>query len=178
MELEALRRKNRVFSSWNERAELESFFRHVNGVNLFFRKGNYSLDIAKCTVVNVEKAAEIINNELNEVDTIKALANRVGLNQNSLQNGLQHFYGTSVNSYIRNTGMEMGKNLMEKTEWNISGIAISSRSYFSKGDMPWPRHSIGKKAMRKTTKTTTLPKFSFFTFFKTAIRPKVLTKVS
>lgn len=88
----------------------------MNGVNLFFRKGNYSLDIAKCTVVNVEKAAEIINNELNEVDTIKALANRVGLNQNSLQNGLQHFYGTSVNSYIRTTGMEMGKNLMEKTE--------------------------------------------------------------
>jgi len=166
-------------------AELESLFRDVNGVNLFFYKGNYSLDIARCieeigdhedtglmksvfiegkcyeilahylrqylddlgnpgkrkilrkaTVEKVEEAAKIINNELNEVDTIKALANRVGLNQNSLQNGFQHLYGTSVNNYIRDMRMKMGKTLIEKTELNVSEITykigISSRSYFSK----------------------------------------------
>ncbi|WP_149276487.1 helix-turn-helix domain-containing protein [Pareuzebyella sediminis] len=165
--------------------ELESLFRDVNGVNLFFYKGNYSLDIARCiedigdygdtgltksvfvegkcyeilahylkqylddldspgkrqilrkaTVEKVKKAAKIINDDLNEVDNIKTLANKVGLNQNSLQNGFQKLYGASVNNYIRNARMEMGKTLIEQTDLNISEITykigISSRSYFSK----------------------------------------------
>lgn len=166
-------------------SELEGLFRDVNGVNLFFYKANYSLDIAKCieeikecehsgfpksvfiegkcyeilahhlrqyiddssdpdkrkilrqaTVKKLEKAAEVITSELDQVDNIIALAKRVGLNQNTLQNGFQHLYGMSVNNYIRNERMEMAKNLMEKTDLNVTEITyrigINSRSYFSK----------------------------------------------
>jgi AraC-like DNA-binding protein len=166
-------------------SDLEALFRDVNGVNLFFYKANYSLDIAKCieeikecehsgfpksvfiegkcyeilahhlrqyiddaadpdnrkilrqaTVKKLEEAAEIISAELDQVDNIIALAKRVGLNQNTLQNGFQHLYGMSVNNYIQNERMEMAKNLMEKSDLNITEITykigINSRSYFSK----------------------------------------------
>ncbi|KAA2219838.1 helix-turn-helix domain-containing protein [Maribacter flavus] len=166
-------------------SDLEALFRDVNGVNLFFYKANYSLDIAKCieeikqcelsgfprsvfiegkcyeivahhlrqyvddssdpdnrkilrqaTVKKLEEAAEIISSELDQVDNIIALAKRVGLNQNTLQNGFQHLYGMSVNNYIRNERMEMAKGLMERTDLNITEITykigINSRSYFSK----------------------------------------------
>lgn len=166
-------------------SDLEALFRDVNGVNLFFYKANYSLDIAKCieeirecehtgfpksvfiegkcyeilahhlkqyiddssdpenrkilrqaTVKKLEEAAEIITAELDQVDNIIALAKRVGLNQNTLQNGFRHLYGKSVNNYIRNERMERAKKLMEKTDLNITEITykigINSRSYFSK----------------------------------------------
>lgn len=165
--------------------ELEALFRDVNGVNLFFYKANYSLDIAKCieeikecehagfpksvfiegkcyeilahhlrqyiddstdpdkrkilrqaTVKKLEEAAEIIAAELDQVDNIIALSKRVGLNQNTLQNGFQHLYGMSVNNYIRHERLEMAKNLMETTDLNVTEITykigINSRSYFSK----------------------------------------------
>ncbi len=165
--------------------EVEALFRDVNGVNLFFHKGHYSLDIAKCieesttcehtgftksvfiegkcyeilahhlkqylddltdpdkrkilrqaTVVKIEEAADIIHEELEQMDNIIALSRRVGLNQNTLQNGFQYLYRTSVNQYIQNARMEMARNLMETTEFNITEITykigINSRSYFSK----------------------------------------------
>ncbi|MFS4469772.1 helix-turn-helix domain-containing protein [Maribacter sp. 2210JD10-5] len=166
-------------------SELEALFRDVNGVNLFFYKGHYSLDIAKCieesnecehtgftksvfiegkcyeilahhlrqylddltdpdrrkilrqaTVEKIEEAAEIIHSELEQMDNILALSRRVGLNQNTLQTGFKHLYGTSVNQYIRNARLEMAKNLMENSDLNITEITyrigINSRSYFSK----------------------------------------------
>ncbi|UWX54443.1 AraC family transcriptional regulator [Maribacter litopenaei] len=173
-------------------SDLEALFRDVNGVNLFFYKANYSLDIAKCieeikecehsgfpksvfiegkcyeilahhlrqyiddssdpdnrkilrqaTVKKLEEAAEIISSELEQVDNIIALAKRVGLNQNTLQNGFQHLYGMSVNNYIRNERMEMAKNLMEKSDLNITEITyrigINSEvifQNFSRSDIP------------------------------------------
>lgn len=165
--------------------ELEELFRDVNGINLFFHKGHYTLDIAKCieqcidseligftrsvflegkayeilahhlrqylddltdpdkrkilrqaTVEKIEKAANIIEEELERTYNIIALARRVGLNQNTLQNGFKNLYGMSVNQYIRNARIEMAKNLMENTDLNVTEITykigINSRSYFSK----------------------------------------------
>jgi AraC-like DNA-binding protein len=165
--------------------DLEALFRDVNGVNLFFYKGHYTLDIAKCieesieceltdftrsvflegksyeilahhlrqyvddlidpdkrkilrqtTVKKLKEAASIIEMELENMDNIIALAKRVGLNQNTLQNGFKHLYGSSVNQYIRNSRIELAKKLMETTDLNITEITyeigINSRSYFSK----------------------------------------------
>ena len=70
------------------------------------------------------------------MDNILALSRRVGLNQNTLQNGFKHLYGTSVNQYIKNARMELARELMESTGLNITEITykigINSRSYFSK----------------------------------------------
>ncbi len=166
-------------------AELEALFRDVNGVNLFFHKGHYSLDIARAieesiecellgftravflegktyeilahhlrlylddlsgpdkrkilrqsTVERIEEAAHIIRTELEDLENIISLANRVGLNQNTLQNGFKHLYGTSVNQYIRNAKIEKARDLIEQSDLNLTEISyqigINSRSYFSK----------------------------------------------
>ena len=165
--------------------DLEGLFRDVNGVNLFFHKGHYSLDIAKCieeinqsedtgftksvfiegkcfeilahhlrqyvddaspsekrtilrqsTVVKIEEAAHIIDDTLEETPDIISLSKKVGLNQNTLQNGFQSLFGLSVKEYIQNNRMEKARHLMETTTLNITEITyrigINSRSYFAK----------------------------------------------
>lgn len=165
--------------------ELEALFRDVNGINLFFHKGHYSLDIAQCieeinesedigftksvftegkcyeilahhlrqyvddsspedkrtilrqsTVVKIEEAAAIIEDNLDHVPSILALSKKVGLNQNTVQNGFQSLFGLSVKEYTQNKRMELARHLMETTKLNITEITyrigINSRSYFSK----------------------------------------------
>lgn len=165
--------------------DLEDLFRDVNGINLFFHKGHYSLDIAECieeinesedigftksvfiegkcfeilayhlrqyvedaspehkrtvlrqaTVVKIEEAADSITNNLEQATNILALSKKVGVNQNTLQNGFQSLYGLSVKEFTQNKRMEMARHLMETTELNITEITyrigINSRSYFSK----------------------------------------------
>ncbi|MGB5820281.1 MAG: helix-turn-helix transcriptional regulator [Saonia sp.] len=164
---------------------LVELFRDVNGINLFFYKGFYSLDIAKfmeeymdcdlegfmrsvylegktyeilihylrqylddlndpdgrkilrqATVERIEEAAKIIEEELAVMDSVIKLAKRVGVNQNTLQAGFQQLYNTSVNEYIRNFRIEKAKELLEKSDLNVTEITyrigINSRSYFSK----------------------------------------------
>lgn len=65
-----------------------------------------------------------------------SLAKRVGLNQNTLQEGFKQLYKKSVNQYIKDSRLEKAKELMETTDLNITEITyqigINSRSYFSK----------------------------------------------
>ncbi|TLP70620.1 helix-turn-helix transcriptional regulator [Maribacter sp. ACAM166] len=165
--------------------DIESLFRDVNGINLFFHKGHYSLDIAQCieeinesedtgftksvfvegkcyeilahhlrqyvndsspdekrtilrqsTVVKIEEAAGIIDGNLEQAPSILNLSKKVGLNQNTLQNGFQTLFRLSVKEYTQNKRMEMARHLMETTSLNITEITyrigINSRSYFSK----------------------------------------------
>tara|TARA_R110002051_G_scaffold16926_1_gene50343 strand:- start:12839 stop:13885 length:1047 start_codon:yes stop_codon:yes gene_type:complete len=165
--------------------DLEGLFRDVNGINLFFHKDHYSLDIAKCieeinesedsgftksvfiegkcyevlahhlrqyvddsspdekrtilrqsTVVKIEEAANIIDDTLEQATSILNLSKKVGLNQNTLQNGFQSLFGLSVKEYTQNKRMELARHLMENTALNITEITyrigINSRSYFSK----------------------------------------------
>lgn len=165
--------------------DLEGLFRDVNGINLFFHKGHYSLDIAKCieeinqtedqgftksvfiegkcyeilahhlrqyvddaspseqktilrqsTVIKIEEASNFIDDNLDKAPDILTLAKKVGLNQNTLQNGFQSLFGLSVKEYTQNKRMEKARHLMENTTLNITEITyrigINSRSYFSK----------------------------------------------
>jgi len=164
---------------------LEHLFRDVNGINLFYYKSHYSLDIAKyieeftdcdlsgfmrsvylegkayeiltaqlkqylddhnepdtrkilrqSTVTKIKEAAEIIREELDNTPNILALAHRVGLNQNTLQNGFNVLYKTSVNQFVKNERIQLAKELLETSDLNITQITykigINSRSYFSK----------------------------------------------
>lgn len=165
--------------------DLTDVFRDVNGVNTFFSKGYFSLDIAKFieeftttelegflrhvflegkiyeilshylrqflddaqepskqiilrqrTVEKIEKASNIIEQEMDVLGSIMSLAKRVGLNQNTLQEGFNQLYKKSVNQYIKDVRLEKAKELMEVTDLNITEITyrigINSRSYFSK----------------------------------------------
>src|SRR5690606_28439653 len=78
----------------------------------------------------------IIMKEIESIDNVAKIAKRVGLNQNTLQNGFQYLYKTSVNEYIKNYRIEKARELLEESDLNITEITykigISSRSYFSK----------------------------------------------
>ena len=98
-------------------------------------KNNKKL-IRKSTVEKVEKAVDIIKNELDVRINVYNLAKRVGLNQNSLQSGFKVLFKTSVNEYIKNYRLELAKTLLENSDLNVTEITykigINSRSYFSK----------------------------------------------
>ncbi|MHA7056933.1 helix-turn-helix domain-containing protein [Aquimarina sp. M1] len=165
--------------------DLIELFRDVNGINEFFYKNYYSLEISKfisefteceltgfmrqvflegkayeiltrllqqylddlnkpdkrlilrqSTVESIEEAVSIIKEELESVDNVINLAKRVGLNQNTLQNGFKKLYKTSVNEFIKNHRIHTAKDLLESSDLNITEITykvgINSRSYFSK----------------------------------------------
>ena len=88
------------------------------------------------TVEKIEKASNIIEQEMDVLGSIMSLAKRVGLNQNTLQEGFNQLYKKSVNNYIKDVRLEKAKELMEVTDLNITEITyrigINSRSYFSK----------------------------------------------
>ncbi|GAA4271968.1 AraC family transcriptional regulator [Aquimarina gracilis] len=94
------------------------------------------LIIRQATIEAIEKAVSIIEDEIESMENIVNLAKRVGLNQNTLQNGFQQLYKTSVNEFIRNYRIEKAKELLESSNLNITEITykvgINSRSYFSK----------------------------------------------
>ncbi|MBE15682.1 MAG: AraC family transcriptional regulator [Dokdonia sp.] len=130
--------------------ELEGLMRHVyleaKAYEIFVHQLKQYIDdqngpenrkiLRRSTIENVQKAAEIIKAELDSVINVTALANRVGLNQNTLQNGFQVLFKTSVNEYIKNLRVETAKELLEHSDLNITQITykvgINSRSYFSK----------------------------------------------
>lgn len=109
--------------------QLQQYLDDLNGT------GNHKIT-RKATLDKIENAAEIIKSELDQMDNIVTIAKRVGLNQNTLQQGFKRLYKTSVNEYIRNFRIEKAKELLENTDMNITQISykigINSRSYFSK----------------------------------------------
>lgn len=84
----------------------------------------------------VQKASRIINEEISELDNIDTLSRRVGLNANKLQEGFKYFYHNTVNGYIQVIRLEVAKDLLSNSDYNISEIVdkvgLSSKSYFSK----------------------------------------------
>ncbi|NAY91741.1 helix-turn-helix domain-containing protein [Muricauda sp. JGD-17] len=88
------------------------------------------------TVEKIEEASTIIQDEMENLGSIVSLAKKVGLNQNTLQEGFQQLYKKSVNHYITEVRMAEAKRLMEESDLNITEITyqvgINSRSYFSK----------------------------------------------
>ncbi|WP_340201841.1 helix-turn-helix domain-containing protein [Ascidiimonas sp. W6] len=92
--------------------------------------------LRQVTIRSIEDAVEIIQEEIESMESIAKLAKRVGINQNTLQNGFKQLYKTSVNEYIRNYRIEKAKELLENSTLNITQITykigINSRSYFSK----------------------------------------------
>ena len=165
--------------------DLIEIFRDLNGVNEFYYKNYYSLEISKfideflesehdgfmrkvflegkayeilthqlqqytddlnepdnrkilrqATIERVHEAVNIIEQEIESINNIQALAKKVGLNQNTLQQGFKQLHNSSVNEYIRNYRIDKSKELIETTSLNITEITykvgINSRSYFSK----------------------------------------------
>jgi AraC-like DNA-binding protein len=92
--------------------------------------------LRKATISKVQKAVAIVQEELEVRINVNTLAKRVGLNPNTLQSGFKTIFKTSVNEFIKDKRLELGKTLLETSDLNITEITykigINSRSYFSK----------------------------------------------
>jgi len=109
---------------------------HLQYINKRNNPNGLNNSLRKDTIDKIEKAVEIIETNLDQRINVHSLANKVGLNKNTLQNGFKSLYKLSVNSYIKNKRLEMAKVLIEDSDLNLTEITykvgINSRSYFSK----------------------------------------------
>lgn len=87
-------------------------------------------------VKSLEKAVRIIALELENLESVHSLANRVGLNQNKLQDGFHKMYSLSVNAYIMKERLKLAVLLLKNTNISMMEImerlGLRSQSYFSK----------------------------------------------
>jgi AraC-like DNA-binding protein len=87
-------------------------------------------------VESIREAAAIIRDEISQLDTIDSLAFRVGLNIRKLQEGFQHMFNQTVNTYVQGIRLDLAKDLLLNFDYSISEIVyligLSSKSYFSK----------------------------------------------
>lgn len=92
--------------------------------------------LRNATINKVKNAVDIIESQLETRISVNSLAKKVGLNQNTLQNGFKTLFRKSVNEYIQHQRLEQAKDLIENSALNITEITykigINSRSYFSK----------------------------------------------
>jgi len=92
--------------------------------------------LRRSEVAQIEKAAGLIKNNIDELNTIDDLALEVGLNPNKLQEGFQNLYGLTVNRFIQKVRLDLIKDLILNTDYSISEIVdrvgLSSKSYLSK----------------------------------------------
>ncbi len=73
----------------------------------------------------VQKAKELIQDDLANVPTILELCRRVSLNKNKLQKAFQLTEGKSIGEYIRTLRMERALDLLEKSDQTMQEISKS-----------------------------------------------------
>lgn len=92
--------------------------------------------LRQAEVEQVELAVQFIKDNLSHLSGIDEIAATVGLNKNKLQEGFQLLYNCSVNQYIHSTRLNLIKDLILNTDYNLSEIVylvgLSSKSYLSK----------------------------------------------
>lgn len=100
------------------------------------REDNQPQILRRFDVDKVERAAQLVNDNLHQNFSVENLAKEVGTNVNKLQQGFKHMYGLTVNKYNQQVKLEKARDLLETTDHNISEIVnmigFSNRSYFSK----------------------------------------------
>lgn len=92
--------------------------------------------LSKDDIKKIHDIAHYIIDNVSHYMTIKTLSKESGLTPKKLQAGFKLIYSKSVNEYIRQIKLEIGRDLIKNTNMSISEIVYSigyrSRSYFSK----------------------------------------------
>ncbi len=92
--------------------------------------------LRKAEMMKIQKAAQILKNELANPLTIKDLALQVGTNSTKLQEGFRFTFGLTVNNYLNKLRIEYARDQLLIGDLNISEIAnnigINNKSYFSR----------------------------------------------
>ena len=79
----------------------------------------YSSDIER-----VREVRNVLINNLENPPSLLELARQVGINKNKLNQGFRQVFGTSVFDYLRICRLELGKELLESKEKNVTEAAF------------------------------------------------------
>ncbi|MDT0649880.1 helix-turn-helix domain-containing protein [Autumnicola edwardsiae] len=97
--------------------------------------GNRSL-LRRYEVEQIERAAEMVKQDIINFHNIEEISKEVGLNANKLQQGFQDLYSHTVNGYVNKVRLDLAQNLLLNTELSLAEIVdrigLINKSYFSK----------------------------------------------
>jgi|AntDeeMinimDraft_4_1070355.scaffolds.fasta_scaffold04875_3 AraC-like DNA-binding protein len=114
-------------------------------------KPNSENILRKSEMISLQKATDLIEDNIQDAPTVEELAREVGVNTNKLQDGFKYLYDKSVNQYLNDYRMDLAIEYLTETEMNITEICeeigIASRSYFSKKFKE--RYNIKPSCLRK-----------------------------
>ncbi|MCE7057635.1 AraC family transcriptional regulator [Algoriphagus sp. AGSA1] len=83
----------------------------------------------------IQEAVEIMKLELDSLDSLSTIAQRVGLSPRKFQSGFRHFFGKSANEYLQTLRLNLAKDLLINTSDSLQEIkdkvGFSSQSYFT-----------------------------------------------
>ncbi|WP_373058370.1 helix-turn-helix domain-containing protein [Zunongwangia sp. H14] len=98
-------------------------------------EGRRSL-LRKYEVMQVEKAVEMIQNQITSYHNVEEISKEVGLNANKLQQGFRELYSQTVNGFVKKTRLNMAEGLLLNTDYSLAEIVdrigLINKSYFSK----------------------------------------------
>lgn len=87
-------------------------------------------------IEQVQRAINYIEEHIAETPQVEEIAREVGLNVNKLQYGFKMLHDTTVNKFIHRTRLDIARNLLLHTDFNVSDVAnsvgLNNKSYFSK----------------------------------------------
>lgn len=87
-------------------------------------------------VEQVQQAINYIEEHIAETPGVEEIAKEVGLNVNKLQYGFKMLYNTTVNKFVHKTRLDLSRNLLLHTDYNVSEVAnrvgLNNKSYFTK----------------------------------------------
>ncbi|MDR7127897.1 AraC-like DNA-binding protein [Algoriphagus sp. 4150] len=83
----------------------------------------------------IKEAVEIMKLELDSLNSLNSVAQRVGLSSKKFQSGFRHFFGKSANEYLQSLRLSLAQDLLINTNDSIQEIkdkvGFSSQSYFT-----------------------------------------------
>ncbi|MDT0651636.1 helix-turn-helix domain-containing protein [Autumnicola edwardsiae] len=98
--------------------------------------GDRSRLLRTSEVEQVQRAVDYIEEQIAESPGVEEIAKEVGLNVNKLQYGFKMLFDSTVNKFIHKTRLDIARNLLLHTDFNVSEVAnsvgLSNKSYFSK----------------------------------------------
>ncbi|MDT0678625.1 helix-turn-helix domain-containing protein [Autumnicola musiva] len=98
--------------------------------------GNNSRLLRTSEIEQVQRAVDYIEEHIAETPGVEEIAGEVGLNVNKLQYGFKMLFNSTVNKFIHKTRLDIARNLLLHTDFNVSEVAnsvgLNNKSYFSK----------------------------------------------
>lgn len=117
--------------------------------------------LLKRELKSIREAADYIDENIRDFQSVTILAEQIGMNTNKLQNGFKEVYEMTVNEYIQAKRLLIASVLIKNTDDSFSEIAdkvgIRSQSYLSK--IFKDRYGLTPTEIRRDNKTNRVIRF-------------------